>query len=226
MCCLRASATSSATTGRTSSPSWQQRASCISARSYRGSSDARGVRESPTRSPGSGLILGVTFLLPFSSCAWPLRSGLRLPVFLPSEVLWSLALQVLPGCCPPLSPPRGPSRTQRRLIPHEQVKRDGMGTARWPQQEGQSLKPPQAGLPPLAPALELGLVGVAAAPGSALPVGPGTIISWRLDFRAGDIPFQLDSPQEWLPHDAPCGPCSPPQARARTELLWEGAGQG
>lgn len=34
-------------------------------------------------------------------------------------------------------------------------------------------------------------------------------IFWTLvlsDVPVGDIPFQLDSPQEWLPHDAPCGP--------------------
>lgn len=40
-------------------------------------------------------------------------------------------------------------------------------------------------------------------------MGPGTTISWRLvllGVPVGDIPFQLDSPQEWLPHDAPCGP--------------------
>lgn len=87
----------------------------------------RGVRESLTCSPGSGLTLGQNwgpFVLHFSSCAWPLRSGVRFPIFLPREILWSLALQVLPGCCLTPSSAWGtlPSWTQRRLIPHIQVK--------------------------------------------------------------------------------------------------------
>lgn len=135
MCCSTASATSSATTGRTSSPSWLRRASCTSARSSRGSSDARGYVSPQTTplAPAQDLpqpwdktlcsLLLLQLSLGGGSKVCPhFPPGVRVPIPLPCAASWSLAPEGprSAAACPRLS-----QLGARTLIPRMQWEQVG-----------------------------------------------------------------------------------------------------